>query len=138
MLGQGVESHCACHAQAEPIEDEVAALRWWDDALLHQCLYQLDGIESDDTAEFARNAGCFRGGLHCLRGCYRQFGARGVMADVMIAGSAGVGCSRGRLVAFLFRSLSLSLSLSRVGSARYDAVWVLGVDRCCRGSERCV
>jgi hypothetical protein len=52
----------------------------------------------------------------------------------MIAGSAGVGWSRGGLVDFLFRSLSLS----KVSSARYDAVWVRGVDRCCRGSERCV
>jgi hypothetical protein len=56
------------------------------------------------------------------------------MADVMIAGSAGIGWGRGGLVAFLFRSLSLS----RVGSARYDAFWVRGVDRCCRGGERCV
>jgi hypothetical protein len=71
--------------------------------------------------------------LPCLRGCYRQFGVRGVMTDVMIAGSAGVGWSRGGLVTFLFRSLSLS----KVGSARYDAVWVRGVDRCGRGSERC-
>jgi hypothetical protein len=65
---------------------------------------------------------------------YRQFGVRGVMTDVMIAGSVGAGWSRGGLVAFLFRSLSLS----KVGSARYDAVWVRGVDRCGRGSERCV
>jgi hypothetical protein len=56
------------------------------------------------------------------------------MTDVMIAGSAGVGWGRGGLVDFLFRSLSLS----RAGSARYDAVWARGVDRCCRGSERCV
>jgi hypothetical protein len=58
------------------------------------------------------------------------------MADVMIARSAGVGWSRGGLVAYLFRSLSLSLS--KVASAIYDAVWVRGVNRCCRGSERCV
>jgi hypothetical protein len=56
------------------------------------------------------------------------------MADVMIAGSADVGWSRGGLVAFLFRSLSLS----KAGSARYGAVWVRRVDRCGRGSERCV
>jgi hypothetical protein len=52
------------------------------------------------------------------------------MPDVIIAGSAGVGWSRGGLVVFLFRSLSLST----VGSARYDAVWVRGVDRCGRGT----
>jgi hypothetical protein len=40
------------------------------------------------------------------------------MADVMIAGSAGVGWSRGGLVAFLVRSLLLL----KVSSARYDAV----------------
>jgi hypothetical protein len=54
--------------------------------------------------------------------------------DAMIAGSAGVGWSRDGLVSFLFRSLSLS----KVGSAGYDAVWVRGVDRCGRGSECCV
>jgi hypothetical protein len=36
--------------------------------------------------------------------------------DIVIAGSAGVGWSRSGLVSFLFRSLS------KVGSARYDAV----------------
>jgi hypothetical protein len=56
------------------------------------------------------------------------------VTGVMIAGSAGVDWSRGGLVSFLFMSLSLSTD----GSARYDAVWVRGVDRCGRGSERCV
>jgi hypothetical protein len=50
-------------------------------------------LETTATIEETR---CFRGGLHCLRGCYRQFGARGVMADVMIAASAGVGWGRER------------------------------------------
>jgi hypothetical protein len=56
------------------------------------------------------------------------------MTDVMIAGSVGVGWSRSGLVSFLFSSLSLS----KVGSAGYDAVWVRGVDRCGHGhgSER--
>jgi hypothetical protein len=36
------------------------------------------------------------------------------MTDVMIAGSVGVGSSRGELVSVLFRSLSLS----KIGSAR--------------------
>jgi hypothetical protein len=49
-----------------------------------------------------------------------------------------VGWSRSGLVSFLFRSLSLSLSLSKVSSARSHAVCVSDVGRCGRVSERCV
>jgi hypothetical protein len=51
-----------------------------------------------------------------VRGCYHNRSAREIITDVVISGSANVGCSRGGLVSCLLRSLS------KVGSVRSDAV----------------
>ena len=67
-----------------------------------------------------------------MRGCYHNRSAREIITDVVISGSANVGCSRGGLVSCLLRSLS------KVGWARSDTV--CGSGRCGRssGSDRYV
>jgi hypothetical protein len=64
-----------------------------------------------------------------VRGCFRHCSARGIITDVVISGAANVGWSRSGLAANvgwsrsgLVSFLSSSLSLSRVGSSRSDAI----------------